>query len=156
MHLPGRMAALRLTPFTPTRRFWSVSWARHEDRIVGLAAASARRGWMLDWQVGWMLRRGQGPPRLRNAEQPVTSGCESRSLAQGPAVTPPGPIIAPYGEERLFDSAGNAQLFSVHVVYCHGCRRRWLDPPPAPHVDCACVCSDPEDPLYETWVVDPG
>jgi len=94
MHLPGRMAALRLTPFTPTRRFWSVSWARHEDRIVGLATASARRGWMLDWQVGWMLRRGQGPPRLRNAEQPVTSGCESRSLAQGPAVTPPGPIAA--------------------------------------------------------------
>jgi len=53
------------------------------------------------------------------------------------------------------DAPENAHLFSVHVVYCRGCQRRWLDPPPAPHVDCACTCSDPEDPLYEAWVVDP-
>ena len=43
-------AALRLTPFTPTRRFWSASWARHNDRITGFAVAARRRGWMLDWE----------------------------------------------------------------------------------------------------------
>ena len=50
-----------------------------------------------------------------------------------------------------------------NVIYCCGCQRIWVERSvsivalasgvvPA---DCACTCTDPADPLYETWMVNP-
>lgn len=51
------MAVLRLTPFKPTRRFWSVGWVRFEGRICGVSIAARKRALAVDW-LEW-LRRGE-------------------------------------------------------------------------------------------------
>jgi hypothetical protein len=43
----------------------------------------------------------------------------------------------------------------ARVIYCRGCQRSWLDPAPGNRDECTCTCSDPADPLYEAWAVDP-
>ena len=69
---------------------------------------------------------------------------------------PPGVTEVPPGSHDCFEPAGN-------VIYCRGCQRIWVERTvsivalasgvvPA---DCACTCTDPADPLYETWMVNP-
>jgi len=69
---------------------------------------------------------------------------------------PPGVTGVPAPDHDCFEPAGN-------VIYCCGCRRIWVERSvsivalasgvmPA---DCACTCTDPADPLYETWMVNP-
>ena len=69
---------------------------------------------------------------------------------------PPGVTEVPTVSHDCFEPAGN-------VIYCRGCQRIWVERTvsivalasgivPA---DCACTCTDPADPLYETWMVNP-
>ena len=69
---------------------------------------------------------------------------------------PPGVTEVPPVSHDCFEPAGN-------VIYCRGCQRIWVERSvsivalasgvvPA---DCACTCTDPADPLYETWMVNP-
>lgn len=41
----------------------------------------------------------------------------------------------------------------VHVVWCAGCGRAWLDNG-AGLSTCSCTCADPADPDYERWLTE--
>lgn len=52
----------------------------------------------------------------------------------------------------------------VHVIWCQGCGHAWCEVEAAavifPHPlaaagACTCTCTDPGDPLYEAWIIDP-